>query len=95
MGDRQDERGHRLIRISREMLIELLKDRPAVATNLPSDTKLEELWHHRNGFGYVLRVSSKRWQPLVEGERVPVHEIEVEEYGYPNNLPDAKWDLGD
>jgi len=65
------ERGQRLVTVSRALLPELLKSRPAVESEVPEDAELEELWHHREGYGYVLRLSSTEWDPLAEGEKIP------------------------
>ena len=67
-----EERGQRLIPVSREALcLALLHDSPRREVDLPDDVELEELWHHREGWGYMIRVSSAEWDAQDEGEKIP------------------------
>ena len=75
-----DNRGERLITASREAVcMALFNDGPARTTNAPSDIQIEELWHHPEGYGYRMRVSSTEWEPLAEGETIPEASFEVTE----------------
>jgi len=75
----ENGRGERLVTVSRPVMADLLKTRPAVETTLPDDAELEELWHHEGGNGYVFRLSSTEWDALDEGEPIPETEVTVHE----------------
>jgi hypothetical protein len=80
------KRGHRLIEVSREAVCEgLLHDSIGHTTDLPEDVKLEELWHHNKGWGYVLRVSSTTWESLKEGQEIPVVDVGYTKQSYSPN----------
>lgn len=74
-----DTRGERIVHVSREAMCHaLLRDGPERETSLPTDVRIEELWHNPDGWGYVLRVSSRAWDELQEGETIPQIDVEIE-----------------
>jgi hypothetical protein len=67
-----EDRGERVMTVSREALCSgLLKDTPARTIELPDDVEIEELWHHPEGYGYQIRISSTEWDAQTEGEPLP------------------------